>query len=70
MDTFVLALLLAAARISAKCPESSADSPRAVKASVTISDVVARSSPEAAARFMIPSMPESMSEVFQPAIAI
>ena len=70
METFVLALLDAAARTSAKCEESSADSPKAVRASVTISDVVARSSPEAAARFMIPSIPESMSSVFQPAIAI
>ena len=70
MDTFVFAFELAAARISAKCPESSADSPRAVSASVTMSEVVARSSPEAAARFMMPSMPESMSFVFQPAMAM
>ena len=70
MDTLVLALEDAAARISAKCPESAAVSPNAVRASVTISDVVARSSPEAAARFMIPSMPESISEVFHPAIAM
>ena len=70
IETFVFALLLAAARISAKCPESAADSPRAVRASVTMSEVVARSSPEAAARFMIPSMPEIMSFDFQPAIAM
>ena len=68
--TFVFALLDADARISAKCPESSADNPNAVKASVTMSDVVARSSPEAAARFIIPSMPPSISSVFHPAIAI
>ena len=68
--TFVFALELAAARMSAKCPESLAVSPNAVSASVTISDVVARSSPDAAARFMIPSIPSSMSEVFHPAIAI
>ena len=70
METFVFALLLAAARISAKCPESFAVRPKAVRASVTISEVVARSSPEAAARFITPSIPESMSSVFQPAIAI
>ena len=70
MDTFVFALELAAARMSAKCPESLAVRPNAVSASVTISDVVARSSPDAAARFMIPSIPSSMSEVFYPAIAI
>ena len=70
METFVFALLEAAARISAKCPESAADSPKAVRASVTMSEVVARSSPEAAARFIMPSMPESISEVFHPAIAI
>lgn len=56
----VLALLDAAARISAKCAESSALIPSAVRASVTISDVVARSSPEAAARFIIPSTPFSI----------
>ena len=70
IETFVLALLLAAARISAKCPLSFAVSPKAVRASVTMSDVVARSSPDAAARLMIPSMPDSISSVFQPAIAI
>lgn len=69
-ETFVFALELAAARISAKCPESLAVRPNAVSASVTISDVVARSSPDAAARFMIPSIPSSMSEVFHPAIAM
>ena len=60
----------AAARTSAKCPESDACNPIAVRASVTISLVVARSSPDAAARFIIPSIPFSMSSVFQPAIAI
>ena len=68
--TFVLAFALAAAKTSAKCVESSAFSPNAVNASVTMSDVVARSSPEAAARFITPSRPESMSSVFQPAIAM
>ena len=70
METLVFALELAAARISAKCPESSADNPKAVSASVTMSDVVAKSSPDAAARFMIPSMPLSISLVFQPAMPI
>ena len=70
MDTLVLALEEAAARMSAKCPLSSADRPKAVRASVTISDVVARSSPDAAARFMMPSIPESISSVFQPAMAM
>ena len=51
-------------------PESFAVRPNAVKASVTISDVVARSSPDAAARFMMPSIPSSMSEVFHPAMAM
>ena len=48
MDTLVLALLEAAASTSAKCPESAAVSPKAVSASVTISEVVARSSPDPA----------------------
>ena len=70
METFVFALDEAAASTSAKCPESFADNPKAVSASVTISEVVARSSPDAAARFIMPSTPESISSVFQPAIAI
>ena len=57
MLTLVLALELAAARISAKCPLSEADKPKAVRASVTMSEVDAKSSPEAAARFMMPSIP-------------
>ena len=70
METLVFALEDAAARISAKCPESFAESPKAVKASVTISEVRAKSSPDAAARFMMPSIPEIMSFDFQPAIAM
>ena len=70
MPTLVFALEDACARTSAKCVESCADKPNAVSASVTISDVVAKSSPDAAARFMIPSMPFSISLVFQPAIAM
>ena len=70
IDTFVFALLDAAARTSAKWPLSAAVKPKAVSASVTISEVVAKSSPLAAARFMMPSIPDSISFVFQPAIAI
>ena len=70
MDTLVLALELAAAKMSAKCAESPAESPKAVNASVTISEVVAKSSPDAAAKFMMPSIPSSISLVFQPAIAM
>ena len=33
-------------------------------------EVVARSSPEAAARFMIPSMPFNISPIFHPAMAM
>ena len=70
MVTFVFALEDAAARTSAKCPDCSAFIPNAVNASVTMSDVIARSSPAAAARFMMPSMPSSMSVVFHPAMAM
>ena len=58
------------ARTSEKCPASLAFMPNAVRASVTISEVVAKSSPDAAARLMIPSIPFSISSVFHPAIAI
>ena len=68
--TFVFALDDVVARMSAKCVDSFADIPNAVSASVTISDVDARSSPDAAARFMTPSKPLSISSVFHPAIAI
>ena len=68
--TLVLALEDAAARMSAKWPESLAERPKAVNASVTMSEVVARSSPEAAARLMMPSIPSSISSVFQPAMAM
>ena len=70
MPTFVLALLDAAARTSANLVASLACIPNAVIASVTMSDVVAKSSPDAAARFRIPSIPPSISPVFHPAIAI
>ena len=83
--TFVFALDEVAARTSAKyvafgtsfaIPSfmtfvvPSAAIPNAVIASVTISDVLARSSPDAAARFIMPSIPFSMSVVSHPAIAI
>ena len=70
IDTFVFAFELAAAITSARRPESSADFPNAVKASVTISEVVAKSSPDAAAKSIIPDIPPSISFVFHPAIAI
>ena len=70
IDTFVLAFDEAAAKTSAKCPESSAVNPKAVSASVTISLVVAKSSPDAAAKFIIPARPSIISDVFHPAIAI
>ena len=70
IDTLVLALLDAAASTSAKWAESWAWRPNAVSASVTMSDVRARSSPDAAARFIMPSIPLSISSVFQPAIAM
>lgn len=62
MDTLVLTLEDVVASTSAKCPESAAYSLKAVRASVMISDVIAR--------FIIHSMPSSISPVFQPVIAI
>ena len=85
IDTLVLELDDAVASTSAKCVAFAtslenpslmtvvvplADSPKAVIASVTMSDTPARSSPDAAARFIIPSMLFNMSLVFQPAIAM
>ena len=70
ISTFVLAFEDAAAMTSANVPLSDADFPKAVSASVTISEVLARSDPEAAARFMIPPIPETISFVFHPAIAM
>ena len=68
--TFVLLFADAVANTSAKCPLSLADKPNAVKASVTMSDVVAKSSPDAAAKSITPLIPESMSPVFHPAMAM
>ena len=69
-ETFVFALDDVLARTSAKCDESSAFNPKAVNASVTISLVFAKLSPEAAARFKIPGNPSIICCVFHPAIAI
>ena len=68
--TFVLEFAAAAARMSTKSPVSSAVIPKAVRASVTMSDTVARFSPDAAARFMTPSIPASICSLSQPAIAM
>ena len=68
--TLVLELLDAFASTSAKCPESFAFNPKAVIESVTMSDTVPRSSPEAAAKFITPDNPETIWFVFHPAIAM
>ena len=68
--TLVLDAADAVASTSEKCAASLACNPNAVNASVTMSLVNARSSPEAAARFIIPSRPFNMSSVFHPAMAI
>ena len=70
ISTLVFALLEAAAITLANRLLSPADIPNAVSPSVTISDVWARSAPDAAARFIIPSIPDTISVVFQPAIAM
>ena len=70
IDTLVLALLEAAAMTSASLPASPASIPKAVSASVTISDVVARSSPEDAARFSTPETPSIICCVSHPAMAM
>lgn len=83
--TLVLEFAEAAARTSAKCEAletsfvkpsliifvvPSADKPKAVIASVTMSETPAKSSPDAAARSITPSIPFNISSVFQPAIAM
>ena len=70
IPTLVFALLLAAANTSLNIPASLAFNPNPVNASVTISEVVPRSSLDAIAKFSIGSIPSSISPVFQPAIAI
>ncbi len=68
--TSVFDLLAACARTSTNMLVSSAVSPNAVSASVTMSDVCARSSPVAPARYMMPSMPAVISDTSHPAIAM
>ena len=75
--TFVLADAAVFAKISEKYVAfatpfvmPSAAIPKAVIASVTISETEPKSSPDAAAKFITPSMPLSISFVFQPAIAM
>ncbi len=68
--TLVFDLEVAAANTSAKCVDFSADKPKAVRASVTMSDTLARLSPDAPARFIIPAIPSSICLSSQPAIAM
>ena len=70
METLVFALDEAAASTSANSAASSAFSPKAVSASVTMSETVPSSSPDAAARFMTGAIPASICSVFHPAIAM
>ena len=70
VPTSVFAFVAVAASTSANLCDSSAPIPNAVIASVTMSETVPNSSPEAAARFITPASPFIMSEVPQPAIAI
>ena len=69
-ETLVFEFLEACASTSTNLLVSFAFNPNAVRESVTISDVLAKSSPLAAARFIIPSIPSNISLVFQPAIDI
>ena len=66
----VLALEEAAASTSVNLVVSFAVIPNAVSASVTMSEVEARLSPDAPASVMTPWMPFNISFVFQPAIAM
>ena len=68
--TLVFALELVAARRSAKCEASSACSPNAVRASVTISEVEAKSFPLAVARVNTPEIPLVICAASHPAIAM
>ena len=68
MATLVLDFEEAVASTSAKPAASDACSPNALRASVTISDTVASSSPEAAARDIMPEMPSSIWLVFHPTV--
>ena len=66
--TLVLLFIAAAAITSAIRAASSAVILKAVRLSVTISDTMAKSSPDAVARFSTGSMPANICSVFQPAI--
>ena len=70
METLVFALEDACASTSAKRPDWSAVMLNAVSASVTMSETCPKSSPDAAARFIMPGKPPNIWSVFQPAIAI
>ena len=70
IPTLVLLLVAVAASTLENSPASSAVRPNAVRASVTMSETVAKSSPLAAAKSIIGARPSSMASVFQPAIAI
>ena len=70
LATSVFVALAAIAITSANLPLSFAAMPKAVSASVTISDVVPRSSPDAAARAIKPSIPSIISFASHPACAM
>ena len=57
ISTLVFVFVMATAYTSAMCPAASASKPNAVRSSDTISAVLARSVPPAAARFKSPGMP-------------
>lgn len=52
------------------CSHIGADIPKAARASTKLSDMDAKSSPDAAARFIIPSMPSNISLVCHSVMAI
>ena len=66
--TVVLEPVVAVASTSAKCALSLAERPNAVSASVTMSDTVPKSSPDAAARFIMPGRPSIICCAFHPAM--
>lgn len=70
IETLVLDFVAAAAKISTKRLVSCAVIPKAVRASVTMSDTVPSSSPEAAASCMTPLRPAVMDAASHPAMLI
>ena len=66
----MLDLAEASANTSANLAESLADKPNPVRESATILAESAKSSPDAAARFITPSIPSNMALVSQPACAM